>query len=204
MAYLYANEPYQRVDDGILNGAVWGGVAGISTGAAILGGSYMRMKGIPASVEKTRESLQEDLNRTYQKYDRHVNNYLNRIDRYSNARLTTADNIDPSQNPRLHRRLSNSKLYNNFAKVNNQLSDLALQREQSHNARQMEKFDKKIGNIQNQLNQINDDYVKNRQKNTFYAKRLGGWKGKTALLAGSALLGAAAGGLIDYANNDIE
>ncbi|OXB94778.1 hypothetical protein [Parageobacillus galactosidasius] len=197
MAYLYANEPYQRVDEGMLNGALWGAGIGIAAGGATMGISYAMMKGIPQRAEKMRNELEErqqairqKVSDTNQYYSQQVDNIVNRMNSLQNPISAPNDGrLTRLKNAIITQMNENQRRY-----LQNQLNSIDKRHERAIN-----RLNKKFDRLQERYGKYADpSYVETAMKNSFYAKHLSSWKGKAGLLGGAALLGVAAGALIDH------
>jgi hypothetical protein len=200
MAYLYANEPYQRVDNGVMDGALWGAGIGVAAGGATMGASYMMMKGIPRKAERMRNRLEEQQQTIRQKVSVTNQAFNQRIDNIR-SKMSALQTPLSSPGDGFFSRLRNTVI----AQMNNN-QRRHLERELARSDRQHEKaisrLDKKYDQLLNRFGKYADpNYVETATRNSFYAKHLSGWKGKAGLVGGAALLGSAIGALVDELNN---
>lgn len=195
--YLYANEPYQRVDEGVLNGALWGAGIGIAAGGATMGISYGMMKGIPRRAEKKRnefeekqQALRQKITDTNQYYNQQVDDIVNRMNSLQNP----VSSPDDGRLTRLKNTIIAQMNENQRRHLQNQLNSIDKRHERAIN-----RLNKKFDQLEERYGKYMDpNYVEVATKNSFYAKHLNSWKGKAGLLGGAALLGTAAGALIGH------
>jgi exonuclease VII large subunit len=197
MAYLQANEPYHRVDDGILNGAVWGLGAGAATGGLALGGAYLSMKGIPRRVERMRSRLEEGQQSIHNQLQQVNQSYSDRINELNNRMSSLQDPLIGSNDSKWVR------LRKNIEAQMNQNTRKHIERQMRNTERQhqraVQRFNDKYDALEKKYGKYTEPgYAEQAMKNSLYAKHLSGWKGKAGLIGGAALLGATAGALLDH------